>query len=117
SDRLPAAARRGDDSRRAEFRRPRRTHLGAAAMTGLRWMKIAAPLSLFVLWQVAVSTRFLNPGLFPPPSAIFANFIDYARSGELGTNAYWTLSRLLIGLVIGGIPGTLVGPAMGGNGG
>jgi NitT/TauT family transport system permease protein len=82
-------------------------------MTGLRWMKIAAPLSLILLWQLAVSTRFLNPGLFPPPSAILANFIDYAKSGELGTNAYWTLTRLLIGLLIGGIPGTLVGLAMG----
>ena len=78
-------------------------------------MRIAAPLSLIVLWQLAVSTRFLNPGLFPPPSAIFANFIAYARSGELATNAYWTLSRLLIGLLIGGIPGTLIGLAMGMN--
>ena len=32
-DRLPAAARRGDDPRRAALRRARRAHLGAAAMT------------------------------------------------------------------------------------
>jgi NitT/TauT family transport system permease protein len=78
-------------------------------------MKIAAPLSLVLLWQLAVSTRFLNPGLFPPPSAIVANFAAYAASGELATNAYWTLSRLLIGLLIGGIPGTVVGLLMGMN--
>ncbi len=82
-------------------------------MNGVRWMKIAAPLSLIALWQIAVSTRFLNPGLFPPPSAIFGNFIAYAAGGELATNAYWTLSRLLIGLVLGGVPGTLIGLAMG----
>ncbi|HEV3088486.1 MAG TPA: ABC transporter permease [Candidatus Elarobacter sp.] len=81
----------------------------------IRLMKIFAPLSLIALWQLAVSTRFLNPGLFPPPSAIFANFIAYASSGELGTNAYWTLSRLLIGLLLGGIPGTLIGLLMGMN--
>jgi NitT/TauT family transport system permease protein len=80
-----------------------------------RWVQIAAPLSLIALWQVAVSTRFLNPGLFPPPSAILANFIAYAASGELATNAYWTLSRLLVGLVLGGVPGTLIGLAMGMN--
>ncbi|MDP9106065.1 MAG: ABC transporter permease [Candidatus Eremiobacteraeota bacterium] len=84
-------------------------------MTGLRWLKIAAPLSLILLWQLAVSTKFLNPGLFPPPSAIAANFVAYATSGELATNAAATLSRLLIGLLIGGIPGTLVGLAMGMN--
>jgi ABC-type nitrate/sulfonate/bicarbonate transport system permease component len=89
--------------------------LGAVAVTGVRWLKIAAPLSLILLWQLAVSTKFLNPGLFPPPSAIAANFVAYATSGELATNAAATLSRLLIGLLIGGIPGTLVGLAMGMN--
>jgi NitT/TauT family transport system permease protein len=84
-------------------------------MTATRWLKIGAPLSLVLLWQIAVSTRFLNPGLFPPPSAILQNFIAYAASGELATNAYWTLSRLLVGLLIGGIPGTVVGLAMGMN--
>jgi len=84
-------------------------------VTGVRWLKIAAPLSLILLWQLAVSTKFLNPGLFPPPSAIAANFVAYATSGELATNAAATLSRLLIGLLIGGIPGTLVGLAMGMN--
>ena len=84
-------------------------------MTGLRWLKIAAPLSLILLWQIAVSTKFLNPGLFPPPSAIALNFVAYATSGELATNAGATLSRLMIGLLIGGIPGTLIGLAMGMN--
>ena len=38
-------------------------------MSATRWLKIAAPLSLVLLWQLGVSTRFLNPGLFPPPSS------------------------------------------------
>jgi NitT/TauT family transport system permease protein len=79
----------------------------------VRWLKIAAPLSLILAWQLAVSTKLLNPGLFPPPSAIAASFAAYAASGELATNAAATLSRLLIGLLIGGIPGTLIGVAMG----
>jgi NitT/TauT family transport system permease protein len=87
----------------------------SSARWSTRWLKIAAPLSLILLWQIAVSTKFLNPGLFPPPSAIAANFAAYAAGGELATNAYATLSRLLIGLLIGGIPGTLVGLAMGMN--
>jgi len=81
-----------------------------------RWVSIGAPISLVLLWQIAVSTRVLNPGLFPPPSAIAANFAAYAASGELATNASWTLSRLLVGLVLGGIPGTVIGLAMGMSG-
>ncbi|GAC1614821.1 MAG: ABC transporter permease [Candidatus Elarobacter sp.] len=84
-------------------------------MTSTRWLKVAAPLSLILLWQIGVSTKFLNPGLFPSPSAIAANFVQYAAGGELATNAYATISRLVIGLALGGIPGTLIGLAMGMN--
>jgi len=82
---------------------------------GERAVAIAAPISIVVAWQVAVSTRLLNPGLFPPPSAIAASFWAYATSGELATNTVWTLSRLVVGTLVGGIPGTLAGLAMGMN--
>ena len=78
-------------------------------------VRIIGPLSLIALWQLAVSTKYLNPALFPPPVAIFWNFVDYAKSGELATNAFATIGRLLVGLLIGGIPGTLIGLAMGMN--
>lgn len=91
--------------------------MGALALNtrNERWVRIAAPISLIALWQLAVSTRVLNPALFPPPSAIAANFVTYAASGELASNTYWTLSRILIGCLIGGIPGTLIGLGMGMN--
>jgi len=78
-------------------------------------VRIAAPVSIVLLWQLAVTTRVLNPGLFPPPSAIFSSFVNYAASGDLLTNAFWTFQRLLIGFLLGGVPGTLVGLAMGMN--
>ena len=82
--------------------------------TQLGWlMSVAAPLSLVLLWQIAVSTNLLDARLFPPPTAIAQNFVAYAASGELATNAAATLSRLMIGLLIGGIPGTLIGLGMG----
>ena len=82
---------------------------------GERAVAVAAPISIVLAWQIAVSTRMLNPGLFPPPSAIAASFWTYLISGELFTNTLWTLSRLLVGTVVGGVPGTLVGLAMGMN--
>jgi NitT/TauT family transport system permease protein len=80
-----------------------------------RAVAFAAPVSLIVMWQVAVSTRLLNPALFPSPLAIAENFVGYATSGALTENAFWTLSRILIGCLIGGIPGTLIGLGMGMN--
>jgi NitT/TauT family transport system permease protein len=80
-----------------------------------RAVAIAAPCSLVLVWQLAVTTRALNPALFPAPLAIAQNFWAYAASGQLETNAAWTLSRLLVGCAIGGIPGTLIGLAMGMN--
>lgn len=82
---------------------------------GERAVAIAAPISIVLLWQLAVSTKFLNPGLFPPPTEIWGNFVAYAASGELATNTAWTLARLVVGCLIGGIPGTLIGLAMGMN--
>jgi NitT/TauT family transport system permease protein len=82
---------------------------------GERALAVAAPISIVLAWQVAVSTRLLNPGLFPPPTAIAASFWSYLTSGDLLTNTLWTLSRLVVGGLVGGIPGTLLGLAMGMN--
>jgi NitT/TauT family transport system permease protein len=78
-------------------------------------MRLLGPLSILALWQVAGVTHVLDTRFFPTPSAIFWNFVDYAHSGALAQNALATLGRLLIGLAIGGIPGTLIGLAMGMN--
>jgi len=78
-----------------------------------RIVRIAAPISLILLWQLAVSAHWLNQALFPAPSAIFASFVAYAQSGELATSTWATVQRIIIGFLLGGIPGTLLGLAMG----
>jgi NitT/TauT family transport system permease protein len=77
--------------------------------------RFVGPLSLLVLWQVAGMTHVLDTRFFPTPTAVFWNFVDYARSGALAHNALATFSRLIVGLAIGGIPGTALGLAMGMN--
>ena len=58
----------------------------------------------------------LDPGLFPPPVGDRGELLAYAISGELATNSAWTLrTDRRSGVLIGGIPGTLVGLAMGMN--
>jgi NitT/TauT family transport system permease protein len=78
-------------------------------------VRFVGPLCLIGLWQLAGMTHVLDTRFFPTPWAVFVNFVDYARSGSLAYNALATLGRLLIGLAIGGIPGTLIGLMMGMN--
>lgn len=78
-------------------------------------VRFVGPLCLIGLWQLAGMTHVLDTRFFPTPLAVFSNFVDYARSGALAYNALATLGRLLIGLAIGGIPGTLIGLMMGMN--
>jgi NitT/TauT family transport system permease protein len=92
--------------------------MGATALIkpAVRWaIYIAAPLSLILMWQIAVSTHLLNQALFPAPSAIAVSFVQYAQSGELWASTWATVQRIVIGFLIGGIPGTMLGLAMGMN--
>ena len=77
--------------------------------------RFVGPLCILAIWQVAGMTHVLDTRFFPTPTAVFWNFVDYARSGALEQNALATLSRLLIGLALGGIPGTVIGLLMGMN--
>ncbi len=78
-------------------------------------LRVLGPLSFLALWEAAVRLHWLNPGLFAAPTQIVAAFGPFIASGALLTNAEVTLQRILIGLVIGGVPGTLLGLAMGMN--
>jgi sulfonate transport system permease protein len=51
--------------------------------------------------------------LAPPPSVIFATFVDLARSGELQRNTLVTLGRVAAGFGIGVFAATILGAAAG----
>ena len=78
------------------------------------WVKgFASPILLLVLWEIAVRSGFADSRFFPAPSAIFAELIELARSGELITDLGWTAQRVAIGFLFGAIPGILLGLALG----
>jgi NitT/TauT family transport system permease protein len=80
-----------------------------------RWMRLIAPVSLLAIWELAVRTGGLDARFFPAPSSIAGTFVQFATSGALATNTWATLQRILIGFVIGAVPGTILGLAMGTN--
>jgi len=85
-----------------------------------RWTRLSRPLLGFVLpvtlallWEFIVRMGWASGRLAPPPSVIFATFVDLARSGELQRDTLVTLGRVAAGFGIGVSVATIIGAAAG----
>lgn len=78
-----------------------------------RLMAIASPLGLLLLWEIAARGGLVDVRFFPAPSAILGTLVELTRSGVLATNLGASLTRLLWGFLVGGIPALLLGVVMG----
>src|SRR5882762_9855975 len=67
----------------------------------------------FLTWEVVSRSRFINIVLFPPPSVVVTALLAWARSGQLFTDFGMSLSRALVGFVLGSTLGILLGVATG----
>jgi NitT/TauT family transport system permease protein len=65
------------------------------------------------VWELQVHTGRLSALFFPAPSAIALTLVRLLGSGELAAHLGATLSRLLLGFALGGLPGLILGLAMG----
>jgi ABC-type nitrate/sulfonate/bicarbonate transport system permease component len=81
----------------------------------LRVIRIGSPILLVLLWEFVVRVKLLDPLFFPAPSSILETFYQYAISGELVSNSWITLQRIVIGFLIGAIPGIAIGLVAGLN--
>jgi sulfonate transport system permease protein len=84
--------------------------LGRATRLGLG---ILLPLVLAAGWELAVHFGWSNGRLVPPPSVVFATFVELWRAGELQRHIAVTTGRVAAGFAIGVIAGTLVGAIAG----
>jgi len=71
------------------------------------------PLLLAAGWEAAVYFHLANGRLVPPPSVIFATFLELWRAGELQRHVLVTSERVAAGFVIGVVAGTLIGAIAG----
>ena len=98
---------------------------GAGAVAAKRatsngWARLARPalglllpVALALLWELVVRMGWATGRLAPPPSVIFATFVDLARSGDLQRHTLITLGRVAAGFGIGVAVATVVGAAAG----
>jgi len=71
------------------------------------------PVAVGAGWEFVVRMGWSSGRLAPPPSVIFAEFVDLARSGDLQSNTLVTLARVAAGFGIGVAAATILGAAAG----
>lgn len=78
-----------------------------------RAVAILSPVALLLLWEGGVRLGEIDARFFPAPSAILAKTWDMAVEGSLWGDLSASLQRLFWGCLIGGVPGIVLGLAMG----
>jgi len=94
---------RGQSNRRARLMRP-------------AWnlaLGLLLPLVVGAAWEFIVRMGWSSGRLAPPPSVIFATFVDLARTGELQRHTLVTLGRVAAGFGLGAGAATVAGAATG----
>lgn len=76
-------------------------------------LPLIGPLLLFLLWQTAVSAKWLNPVLLPSPgetvSYLFSKLADGSMNQDIGATLYRTLMAFFVSAVIGVPLGVMLG--------
>jgi sulfonate transport system permease protein len=74
---------------------------------------LIVPAVLAVSWELAVRFGLSNGRLVPPPSVIYATFMELAKTGELQRHAAATVARVAAGFGLGVAAGTVLGAITG----
>ncbi|MEX3712805.1 ABC transporter permease subunit [Cytobacillus horneckiae] len=74
-----------------------------------RFLPWIIPIIILVVWQVVAALEIVTPSLFPSPLSVLVSGWQLTVSGELFTHVGASLSRAVIGMLIGGLIGFALG--------
>ncbi len=80
-----------------------------------RALAILSPLAVIGLWQLASNLGFIDLRYVPSPASIAEAGWDLTLSGQLWHHMGATLRRLVVGFILGAVPGVAIGMVMGLN--
>lgn len=81
--------------------------------TLIRIVSVLSPLTLLIAWEVLAWIQAIDTRLFSSPSLIINAFFPLLLSGELVYNTAISVQRVVLGFLVGAIPGVLLGLSMG----
>jgi NitT/TauT family transport system permease protein len=76
-------------------------------------MAIISPLIILAIWEALVRAHALDERFFPAPSSVLADLAGMIWSGEIFVDIGWTVSRVIVGFLLGAIPGIALGVLLG----
>lgn len=74
--------------------------------------RLASPLLVLVLWEIASRTHLLDPLLVPAPTKVFADIWELIINGQLFSALWASLRRVVIGFGIAVIVSVIIGILM-----
>ena len=74
-----------------------------------RLLSVISPLTVLLVWEVAVQAGLLDRRFFPPPSSVMRVLFNMVMSGEIVGHLSISLQRIVFGFLLGAIPGILIG--------
>jgi NitT/TauT family transport system permease protein len=79
----------------------------------VRGLQVLLGLALLALWQLAADLKWPDPVLAKSPAQSWDYLVGAARSGELWSNTWATMTAVLIAWVLAGLAGIVAGLALG----
>ncbi|RMF78704.1 MAG: ABC transporter permease [Chloroflexi bacterium] len=81
-------------------------------------LSLISPFVLLAIWEIVVRTEILNPIFFPPPTEIFKTMIEMVQEPDAGgfllqDHIAISLRRVILGFLLGTIPGLILGLLIG----
>lgn len=77
------------------------------------WLPALVCVAVLACWEVGVRLGGITALFFPAPSTIWVTIVATVLNGTLLPNLWATVWRVGLGLVLGGVPGLILGVAMG----
>jgi NitT/TauT family transport system permease protein len=78
-----------------------------------RALSILSPIVLLAIWEAGAIAGVVDTRFFPAPTKIFVALWELVRSGEMLGHIAISLQRILIGFILGAVPGIVIGLAVG----
>lgn len=78
-----------------------------------RILSYFSPVLILLIWEITAQLNLIDRRFFPPPTAITGTFLKMIVSLELFVHMGATLQRVVVGFVMGAIPGLVIGVMLG----
>lgn len=81
--------------------------------TVYKWVSFLSPFVVLLGWEVVVRVGLLDARFFPPPTEILRVLGEMMVTGEIFVHLAISLQRIVLGFIIGSVPGILLGLLIG----